>query len=95
MVNFALPWATGEPNGKNSENCVVLSLAVGMSDYPCDNPNDAHVCMCERSPAPYLRLRHILGAKALSQSWHCKKWYDPPPLILTKNVTHKNWQLSA
>ena len=60
VVNFSLPWAPGEPNGGDSENCAVLSPTIRMLfDYPCKSPNWAHACMCEGTPAPYLRLRGL------------------------------------
>ena len=57
VVNFSLPWSPGEPNGGTSENCVGLSPPIRLLfDYACNSPNYAFACMCERTPAPYLRL---------------------------------------
>ena len=57
-VSYSLPWAPGEPNGDVRENCAVLQPAFGISDYACENFR-SHACLCERTPAPYVRLRGL------------------------------------
>ena len=69
MVNFSLPWASGEPNGWKSENCAVLFQEMGiLFDYPCDDLNWAHACMCERYPTPYLRLRGLCSKSSVQDT---------------------------
>ena len=60
VVNFSLPWAFDEPNGGNTENCVALRPSIKMLlDYPCQDLNYPHACICKRTPTPYLKLRGL------------------------------------
>ena len=68
VVNFSLPWVPDEPNGGNMENCAVLRLSIGMLyDYPC-HTTWGSACMCERTPAPYLRLRGLCSNSAVKDT---------------------------
>ena len=69
VVNFSLPWAPGEPNGENNENCAVLFPEIGiLFDYPCNDRNWAHTCLCERNPTPFLRLRGLCSNSAVQDT---------------------------
>ena len=73
VVNFSLPWAPRDSNGGNSENCAVLNPDIGMLfDFPCNDPNWQHACMCERtpSPAPYLTLRGVCSNSAVQDTFY-------------------------
>ena len=66
VANYSLPWFGSEPNGGSRENCAVLRLSTRrLYDYPCDHPNYAHACMCERTPTPYLRLWGLCSTTAV------------------------------
>ena len=62
-INFSLPWAPGEPNGRDKENCAVLQTSIGgLHDASCEFQESnygAFACLCDRTPKPYLRLRGL------------------------------------
>ena len=69
LVNFSLPWAIGQPDGGKSKNCALLDTESGaLYSTPCEDRNWHQACMCERNPAPRLRLRGLCSKSAVGDT---------------------------
>ena len=106
LVNFSLPWGKGEPNGGTKENCAVFHTPSGkLLDWTCESPdpNFELACMCERTPAPYLKLRGLCPDSSIQDTLFqtMNNFTDLQRLTLVghKNLIHfdrrqKIWKLT-
>ena len=62
VVNFSLPWQPGQPSGGG--HCTSLLTSIGVIQAYC---RTASLCLCDRTPTPYLRLRGMCVKERLYQ----------------------------
>ena len=70
-LNTGLPidysnWASGQPNGRRTQNCAVVSSSNGKwGDDSCTAEEDKTCAICARSFQPILRLRGLCSSSKL------------------------------